>query len=43
MNWTKLFDTMDIALDDLIKIKKKYPNIVLRLISLTDGEDNDST
>ncbi len=31
---------MGAAIDSLIDIKKKYPNIVLRMIALTDGEDN---
>ncbi len=40
MRATKLYDTMDAAIDSLIEIKKLYPNIVLRIIALTDGEDN---
>jgi len=33
---------MEIAIKSLIEIKKKHPNIILRMIALTDGEDNDS-
>ena len=40
MRATKLYDTMDAAINSLVEIKKKYPNIVLRMIALTDGEDN---
>ena len=40
MRATKLYDTMSDAIDSLIQIKKLYPNIVLRIIALTDGEDN---
>lgn len=37
---TKLFDALQAAVDDLLEIKKTYPNIILRMIALTDGEDN---
>jgi len=37
---TRLFDCMGIAIDDLIKIKEKYPKIILRMIALTDGGDS---
>jgi len=30
------------AIESLIEVKKKYPNIILRIIALTDGEDNES-
>ena len=33
---------MDKAIDSLLEIKQKHPNIILRMIALTDGEDNDS-
>lgn len=39
---TKCFDAIDYAINQLIEIKKKYPNIILRIIALTDGEDNSS-
>jgi ubiquitin-conjugating enzyme E2 D/E len=39
---TKLYDCMDEAITSLLDIKKKYPQIILRMIALTDGEDNDS-
>lgn len=39
---TKLYDCMDVAIQDLLELKKKYPNIILRMIALTDGEDNQS-
>jgi len=34
---------MDTAINSLLEIKQKYPKIILRMIALTDGEDNDST
>ena len=37
---TKLFDALDLAIDNLNKIRGKYPNIIPRIIALTDGEDN---
>lgn len=40
---TKLFNCLQEAIESLLEIKKKYPNIMLRLIALTDGEDNEST
>ncbi len=30
------------AVVDLIEIKKRFPNIILRIIALSDGEDNSS-
>ena len=33
---------MDRAIDSLLEVKAKYPNIVLRMIALSDGEDNGS-
>ena len=33
---------MAMAIKDLLEIKKKYPNIILRIIALTDGEDTQS-
>jgi ubiquitin-conjugating enzyme E2 D/E len=37
---TRLYDCMQTAVESLLEIKKKYPNIILRIIALTDGEDN---
>ena len=37
---TKLYDAIDQAVNNLIELKQKYPNIILRIIALTDGEDN---
>ena len=37
---TKLFDSLDLAIANLNKIRGKYPNIIPRIIALTDGEDN---
>ncbi|CAD8083491.1 unnamed protein product [Paramecium sonneborni] len=39
---TKCYDAIGYAIDQLKEIKKKYPNIILRIIALTDGEDNES-
>ena len=40
---TKLYDCMDEAIRSLLLIKKRFPKIILRMIALTDGEDNQST
>lgn len=37
---TRLYDSVQIAIDKLLTIKKKYPNIILRIIAMSDGEDN---
>ena len=39
---TKCYDALVCAVDSLMQVKKKYPKIVLRIIALTDGEDNES-
>lgn len=40
---TRLYDALVEGINSLIQIKAKYPNILLRMIALTDGEDNRST
>ena len=40
---TKLYDSIFRAIENLMEIKKKYPKIILRIIALTDGEDNESS
>lgn len=37
---TRLYDAMDIAVKSLLEVKQQYPNIILRIIAMTDGEDN---
>ncbi len=37
---TALYDCMNEAIDSLINIKKKYPQIIPRIIAMSDGEDN---
>jgi ubiquitin-conjugating enzyme E2 D/E len=39
---TKCYDALVYAVEKLIEVKKKYPNIIGRIIALTDGEDNQS-
>lgn len=39
---TLLFDAISSASDNLIKLKNKYPNVILRILALTDGEDTGS-
>nr|BAA09092.1 ubiquitin-conjugating enzyme [Paramecium tetraurelia] len=39
---TKCYDAIAYAIEQLKEIKKKYPNIILRIIALTDGDDNQS-
>ena len=39
---TLLFDSISFACDKLLELKKKYPNCILRILALTDGEDNRS-
>ena len=39
---TALYDCMDIAINSLLEVKKKYPDIILRIIALSDGEDLNS-
>ena len=39
---TLLFDAISSASDSLIKLKNKYPNVILRILALTDGEDTGS-
>lgn len=34
---TNLFDAMSLASDNLVKLKSKYPNVILRILALTDG------
>lgn len=31
---------MDLAVEKLINLKSKFPNVIPRIIALTDGEDN---
>lgn len=40
---TRLYDALVEGINSLISIKAKYPDIILRMIALTDGEDNRST
>lgn len=37
---TALYVALKNAIDSLLLFKKKYPNCILRIIALTDGEDN---
>ncbi|CAD8137345.1 unnamed protein product [Paramecium octaurelia] len=37
---TALYVALKNAIDSLLQFKKKYPNCILRIIALTDGEDN---
>lgn len=39
---TALYDALKKGADSLIEFKKSYPNTLLRIIALTDGEDNRS-
>lgn len=39
---TRLYDSLMEGINSLLTIKKRYPNIILRLIAMTDGEDNQS-
>jgi ubiquitin-conjugating enzyme E2 D/E len=39
---TSCYDALQYAVMSLIEIKKKYPNIIPRIIALTDGEDGNS-
>lgn len=39
---TRLYDALMEGINSLLLIKKKYPNIILRMIAMTDGEDNQS-
>ena len=39
---TRLFDCMDNAIDSLINYHKQNPSCILRIIALTDGDDNAS-
>jgi Mg-chelatase subunit ChlD len=39
---TRLYDAIVEGINSLIQIRTKYPNIILRMIALTDGEDNQS-
>lgn len=34
---TLLFDAISSASDNLIKLRNKYPNVILRILALTDG------
>ena len=40
---TRLYDALDMAIDDLLALKKKYKDVIPRIIALTDGVDNQST
>lgn len=37
---TRLYDALMTGINSLLEIKKLYKNITLRLIAMTDGEDN---
>jgi len=37
-----MFDALDSAVDNLVLFKSKYPNVITRILALTDGEDNSS-
>ena len=39
---TSLYDALSLAVDSLIEQKKKYPQALVRILALTDGEDNTS-
>jgi ubiquitin-protein ligase len=39
---TLLYDAMVVATQNLLNLKKKYPNCILRILALTDGEDTGS-
>ncbi|KAL4503247.1 hypothetical protein ABPG72_000853 [Tetrahymena utriculariae] len=39
---TRLYDSLVEGVNSLIEYKKKHPNTILRMIALTDGEDNES-
>lgn len=36
---TRLYDSIVNAVNQLLQFKKKYPNCILRIMALTDGED----
>lgn len=40
---TRLYDSLDKAVEKLLDLKKKYPAVIPRIIALTDGEDNESS
>jgi Mg-chelatase subunit ChlD len=40
---TKLYDSIVLAANNLILFSKKYPDCKLRILALTDGEDNSSS
>jgi hypothetical protein len=40
---TKLYDSIVLAAQNLIEFQKKYPECKLRILALTDGEDNSSS
>lgn len=39
---TRLYDALKQAVENLVQLKQKYPNIIPRIIALTDGQDNSS-
>lgn len=39
---TLLYDAIVVATQNLLRLKKKYPNTILRILALTDGEDTGS-
>lgn len=39
---TRLYDAIVEGINNLIEYKKKHPTTILRMIALTDGEDNES-
>ena len=40
---TRLYDSIVNAAGQLVAFKKRYPNCILRILALTDGEDVGST
>jgi Mg-chelatase subunit ChlD len=40
---TALYSALVKACDALLEFKKKYPSTLLRIIALTDGEENKNT
>lgn len=40
---TRLWDCIESAIKSLLSFKTQYPDTILRIISLTDGQDNASS
>jgi len=39
---TSIYDALDEGVNSLLEFRKKHPSTILRIIALTDGEDNSS-